>query len=335
MHAVPPPPLTIKRLVAVAPMMDWSDRHFRYLIRLMTKHTLLYTEMVTTQAILRGDRARLLAYDSCEHPLALQLGGSDPQALAQCTEIANEFGFDEINLNVGCPSTRVQAGQFGACLMQSPELVARCCEAMQNASSRPITVKCRTGVDEMDSYSQFRAFIETVAAVGVKVFIIHARKAWLQGLSPKQNRSVPPLCYEYVTRLKQELPELTVILNGGLTDVQAAVEDFPTLDGFMFGRAAYHNPYLFATVDTQFYGATASLSRADVVVAYTEYLRQQMAQGVAGHDLLRHCLSLYRDCAGAKRWRQYLSRYNRRNPPHAECLLDALHALREVMVDTP
>ncbi|MGB5064484.1 MAG: tRNA dihydrouridine(20/20a) synthase DusA, partial [Candidatus Competibacter sp.] len=220
-------------------MLDWTDRHCRYFLRLLTRHTLLYTEMVTTGAILRGDRGRHLAHDPAEHPLALQLGGSDPAELARCARIAADWGYDEVNLNIGCPSDRVQSGRFGACLMAEPDLVAECVAAMRAAADLPVTVKTRIGIDERDSYEELADFVRRVAAGGYTIFIVHARKAWLSGLSPKENREIPPLRYEVVHRLKQDFPELTVVLNGGLTTLQQAAEQLRQVDGVMIGRSAY------------------------------------------------------------------------------------------------
>lgn len=312
------------RLVSVAPMMDWTNRHFRNFIRIMSKHTFLYTEMITTGAILHGDTHKFLDYDAAEHPLGLQLGGSNAAELVQCAKIAERYGYDEINLNIGCPSDRVQSGSFGACLMKSPELVKQCCQALLEASHLPITIKCRIGVDEHDSYEYFRDFIGGLAETGIEIFIIHARKAWLKGLSPKQNRTIPPLKYDYVTRLKQEFPQLTLIINGGLTDINAAVAQFPSIDGIMLGRAAYQNPYIFAAVDHDLFGASAIKSRQEIMLEYINYARRQFSEGESCTYLFRYCLGLYQGRPGAKTWRRHLSQFNHRTPATPDDLLSAL-----------
>ena len=258
---MPIPPSTAAHRLSVAPMMDWTDRHCRYFHRQLAPHARLYTEMVHAQAVLHGDRARLLGFDPAEHPLALQLGGSDPDALAGATLIAATLGFDEVNLNVGCPSDRVQAGRFGACLMREPALVADCVAAMRGAvadTSVLVTAKCRLGVDEVEDYATFRAFVDTVAATGCKVFAVHARKAWLQGLSPKENREIPPLRYDWVYRLKLERPDLTVLLNGGIAGVDDARVHLGHTDGVMLGRVAYHDPYVLHRLDNALAGACDS-----------------------------------------------------------------------------
>ncbi len=290
-------------------MMDWTDRHARYFLRLISKHCLLYTEMVTTGALLNGDHKRFLRYHPTEHPLALQLGGSDPVALAECTKFADDAGFDEVNLNVGCPSDRVKSGSFGACLMASPELVAECVAAMQAVTSVPVTVKCRTGIDEMEGYQPLAHFVATVAASGCDTFIVHARKAWLQGLSPKQNRDVPPLNYDYVYRLKKENPGLTVVINGGIKTIDDVRQHLKYVDGAMIGREAYHNPYILAPVDTEIYQDAAAkiCSRQDVVMQMCDYIDTELAAGTALHSITRHMLGLYQGCPGAKAWRRYLS----------------------------
>jgi tRNA-dihydrouridine synthase A len=299
----------ISRAISVAPMMGWTDRHARYFLRLITKHTLLYTEMVTTGALLHGDHARFLRYHATEHPLALQLGGSDPQALAQCTAIAEDAGYDEVNLNVGCPSDRVKSGHFGACLMAQPELVADCVAAMSAKAQIPVTVKCRVGIDEMESYQAFEHFISTVAAAGCGIFIVHARKAWLKGLSPKQNREIPPLKYDYVHRLKDERPELTIVINGGIKTMAAAQEQLRHVDGVMIGREAYHNPYILAAVDKTIYNDETAVvkSREHIVLQLCDYIDAELADGVQLHSISRHILGLFQGCRGAKAWRRYLS----------------------------
>jgi tRNA-dihydrouridine synthase A len=316
----------ISRAVSVAPMMGWTDRHARYFLRLITKHTLLYTEMVTTGALLNGDRTRFLRFHSTEHPLALQLGGSDPQALAQCTSIAEAAGFDEVNLNVGCPSDRVKSGHFGACLMAQPELVADCVAAMNATATVPVTVKCRVGIDEMDSYHAFQHFISTVAAAGCDIFIVHARKAWLKGLSPKQNREIPPLKYEYVHRLKKERPELTMVINGGIKTIESIQQQLQIVDGVMIGREAYHNPYMLSSVDKDIYldQHAAIKSREEIVLQLCDYIDRELAEGVPLHSITRHILGLFQGCPGAKAWRRYLSENSHRADADSTVIKDAL-----------
>ena len=294
--------------VCVAPMMDYTDRHFRYFVRLMTRHTLLYTEMVTSGAILHGEHRRFLEFHPAEHPLALQLGGSDPEALAACARIADGYGYDEINLNVGCPSDRVQSGRFGACLMQEPDLVAECVAAMRAASPVPVTVKTRIGVDERDSYEHLVDFIGKVEAAGCGVFIIHARKAWLKGLSPKENREIPPLRYDVAARLKRDFPQLTIVVNGGVQTLDAMHAHLGDFDGVMVGREAVSNPYLFADVDRRFFGAAAApLSRSEVLQAWLPYIAAQLQEGVPLARMTRHALGLFHACPGARAWRRALS----------------------------
>ena len=258
------------------------------------------------QAAIFGDRERLLGFDAAEHPVALQLGGSDPKLLAQAAKIGADFGYDEINLNCGCPSDRVQAGRFGACLMREPELVAECVAAMRAVVEVPVTVKCRLGVDEFDSYEGFRSFIDTVAHAGCQVFLVHARKAWLKGLSPKENREKPPLWYDRVHRLKAERPELTVVLNGGLETVATCADALQTLDGVMLGRAAYHNPYLLAELDAAIFGS-ALISHAQVIAAMQGYVESRLAHGTLPRHVGRHILGLFHSVAGTKAWRQALT----------------------------
>lgn len=295
-------------------MLDWTDRHERYFLRIISQHTLLYTEMVTAQAILRGDRERHLAYSPQEHPLALQLGGSEPEELAECASIAAEYGYDEINLNVGCPSARVKSGSFGACLMASPDIVAECVAAMAHAVPHiPITVKHRIGIDALDSYELLHGFVETVAASGCETFIVHARKAWLSGLSPKQNREVPPLRYELVYRLKRDFPWLKFVINGGIHNLQQAEqliqgEDHATpIEGAMIGREAYHNPYILHDADQRFYDSHIPIKkRTEIVTELLDYIRQHSQQRPV-HDITRHILGLFHGLPGAKSWRRQLS----------------------------
>ncbi len=301
----------IQRIVSVAPMMDWTDRHERFFLRLISKHTLLYTEMLTTAAILHGNKNRLLDFSAEEHPIAIQLGGSDPAALAACSRISEEWGYNEINLNVGCPSDRVQSGRFGACLMAEPRLVAECIRAMQDVTPLPVTVKCRIGIDAMDSYSEFAHFIETLALTGCEVFIIHARKAWLTGLSPKKNRDIPPLRYDYVYRLKQDYPELSIVLNGGISSLAAVREHLNYVDGVMLGRSVYHNPFILNEIDREFYqdtqDAISHLSRKQILEQYYPYVEKQLASGVPLNSISRHIMGFFHGCVGARSWRRYIS----------------------------
>jgi tRNA-dihydrouridine synthase A len=294
--------------LSIAPMMDYTDRHFRYVMRQLTRHTLLYTEMITTQAILHGDRQKLLDFSPQEKPLVLQLGGDDPQSLAECAHIGQDWGYDEINLNVGCPSERVQTGNFGACLMAVPAQVARCVEAMSCRVTLPITVKHRLGIDHQDSYAQLAHFVATVAQGGCSHFIVHARKAWLQGLSPKENRTVPPLRYDWVYRLKEDFPQLGIEINGGITTLEATQAHLTQVDGVMIGRAAYENPYLLAGADAAIFGDSAPPpSRTMVVKALFPYCEQWLAQGGRLHSISRHLLNLFKGQAGSRLWKRYLS----------------------------
>lgn len=294
--------------LSVAPMMEWTDRHCRYFLRRLTRRSLLYTEMVTTGAVLRGDRARLLRYHPEERPLAVQLGGAEPSALAECARIAESLGFDEVNLNVGCPSDRVQSGRFGACLMAEPDLVARCVEAMRRAVSVPVTVKSRIGIDEQEEWPALRQFVGTVAAAGCGRFIVHARKAWLTGLSPKENREIPPLRHDLVHRLKAERPDLTVVLNGGVTSLEEADAHLARVDGVMLGRAAYQNPYVLADADRRYFGAReAPPDRRAVVEAMTGYIEAELAVGTPLAAITRHMLGLFQGVPGARAWRRHLS----------------------------
>jgi tRNA-dihydrouridine synthase A len=297
------------RRLSVAPMMDWTDRHCRYFHRLLTASAVLYTEMVTTGAVLHGDRDHLLEFHEAEHPLALQLGGSDPVELAECARIAAARGYDEINLNVGCPSDRVQKGRFGACLMREPELVRDSVRAMLDAVEIPVTVKTRLGVDELDSYGYFSDFIDTVAESGCSVFAVHARKAWLDGLSPKQNRDIPELRYDWVYRLKREMPHLQVILNGGVKTASEVMQHLEHVDGVMLGRAAYQNPWVLSECEQALAGSVRVKDRASAVQEMTRYARAQMAQGVPLKHISRHMLGLYQGLPGARYWRRYISEH--------------------------
>ena len=300
---------TTQRLhpLSVAPMMDRTDRHFRYFMRQITRKTLLYTEMITAQAILHGDRNKLLGFDPAEKPLSLQIGGDDPQLLAKCAQIAEDMGYDEVNLNVGCPSNRVQSGNFGACLMAQPELVAECVAAMRAAVNIPITVKHRIGIDECDRYENMVKFVTTVAAAGCQRFTVHARKAWLQGLSPKDNRNIPPLRYGDVYRLKHEHPELWVEINGGIKTLTAAQEHLHQVNAVMIGRAAYDTPYIFALADRDIYAAETPLTRHQVVVAMLPYIARWTEQGTKLHSITRHMLQLFHGQPGSRAWKRYLT----------------------------
>ena len=292
----------------VAPMMDGTDRHCRFFHRLMTKRARLYTEMITAEALVHGDRERLLAFDPSEHPVALQIGGSDPAKLANAARAGAVFGYDEINLNVGCPSDRVQSGAFGACLMKEPLLVADGVAAMQKAVEIPVTVKCRIGVDDQDPEEALPALVDACAEAGCSIFIVHARKAWLEGLSPKENRTIPPLDYSIVKRLKQARPNLTIIINGGIETLGEAATHIGDVDGVMLGRAAYGAPYMLAHVDQIiFEEARAPQSREAVIAAMSEYVKIEFAKGVRPHAVTRHMLGLYHGAPGARVWRRFLS----------------------------
>ena len=290
-------------------MMDCTDRHFRYLIRLVTRHTLLYTEMVTSAALVHGRRDHLLDFSEEEHPVALQLGGADPEALGRCARLAAGRGFDEINLNVGCPSDRVREGRFGACLMAEPEVVARCVEAMLAAGGLPVTVKTRIGIDDRDRYEHLAGFVASVAAAGCRTVVIHARKAWLTGLSPKENREIPPLRYDVVYRLKADFPALEVVVNGGITSLDEAVAHNRRVDGSMMGREAYRNPFALAQADRRVFGAAAAAppDRMEVAGAMLAYARRELRRGARLHHVTRHMLGLFHATSGARRWRRHLS----------------------------
>ena len=313
--------------VSIAPMMEWTDRHCRYFLRLISPHARLYTEMVTAQAVLHGDRERLLGFDAAEHPVALQLGGSDPDALARAATIGAGFGYDEINLNIGCPSDRVQSGRFGACLMEEPPLVRDCVAAMRAAVTIPVTVKCRIGIDAHDDYGFLRDFVATVAESGCSVFVVHARKALLAGLSPRENREVPPLRYGYVYRLKEEFPQLAVVVNGGVRRLRGVHEHLARVDGVMIGREAYHNPYFLAEVEAALYG-TRPPRREDVIARFLPYVEARLAEGVRLPAITRHVLGLYTGQPGARRWRRRLSEEASRPGAGAELLRDSMTLVR-------
>ena len=292
--------------LSVAPMMDWTDTHCRAFHRVLAPHARLYTEMVHSNAVIHGDRARLLALDPSEHPVALQLGGSEPELLAQAARIGAEAGFDEINLNCGCPSDRVQAGRFGACLMREPALVADSVAAMIAACTVPVTVKCRLGVDDDHDFDHFLAFIDTIAEAGCRMFVVHARNAWLQGLSPKENREVPPLRYDWAYRLKRERPGLQVVVNGGIADSGEASAHLEHVDGAMLGRAAYHTPCILHELDVAWFGGE-SKSRAELLRAYRPYVESQLERGVQLKHITRHVLGLFAGQPGGRAFRQVLS----------------------------
>ena len=292
--------------ISVAPMMDWTDRYCRYFMRQISQYPLLYTEMITTKAILHGDREHLLRFDQCEHPLALQLGGSDAIELRDCAKIGEDFGYDEINLNVGCPSDRVQAGAFGLCLMKTPLLVAECVAAMKKVVAVPVTVKTRIGYDNVDDYTALTAFVRQLVEAGVDGLTVHARKGWLKGLSPKENRSIPPLNYEYVYQLKRDFPMLAIGINGGIHTLDEITRHLAHVDSVMLGRSAYHDPYLLAAIGQRFYEADADVTtRADVIHAIVAYLAQHSALPLK--KIFRHMPGLYHGTAGARAWRQMLS----------------------------
>ncbi len=306
-------------------MMDWTDRHCRAFHRLMTRHALLYTEMVTAAAILYGNRARLLAHNASDNPVALQLGGCDPVALAEAAAIGEGFDYDEINLNVGCPSDRVQEGRFGACLMAEPELVAACVAAMRQSVAIPVTVKCRIGIDAQDNEADLQRFIDTVAAAGGRTFIVHARKAWLDGLSPKQNREIPPLDYDRVYRLKASRPELTIVLNGGIEDLDAAGRHLDYVDGVMLGRAAYRTPYILTGVDRRLFDAAAPApTRAGVLERLISHAERHLAVGGRLNNVARHILGLYHGQPHARAFRRHLSELAVKDGAGAEVLIEAL-----------
>jgi len=308
----------------VAPMMDWTDRHCRYFLRLISKRARLYTEMITAPALAHGDVPRHLDFDPAEHPVALQLGGSDPAQLAHAARLGEQWGYDEINLNCGCPSERVQTGSFGACLMAEPALVADCIRVMRDAVSVPVTVKHRIGLGAADDYAFVRDFVGTVASAGCDVFIVHARNAVLKGLSPKENREVPPLRYDVARQLKRDFPALTIVLNGGLTDWESIGRDSNGVDGVMLGRAAYHDPYLLADVDRRLFGATEPVpSRADIVESMVGYAAAQMPHGTPLRAITRHVLGLYHGVRGGRRFRQMLSDATRLQAADASLLRDA------------
>ncbi|MBY0226404.1 MAG: tRNA dihydrouridine(20/20a) synthase DusA [Hyphomicrobium sp.] len=311
----------------VAPMMDWTDRHCRFFHRGLTKHALLYTEMVTAEAILHGNRERLLGFDATEQPLVLQLGGSDPAKLAEAARIGGERGYREINLNIGCPSDRVQEGRFGACLMAEPDLVALCFEAMANAVSVPVTVKCRIGIDDQDAEADFQRFIDRVADAGCRTFIVHARKAWLKGLSPKENREIPPLDYGRVYRLKAARPNLTIVINGGIESLDACEQHLRHVDGVMLGRAAYHDPYILADVDRRFFGAgEPAITRRAALERLLPVIERHIDRGGRLNNITRHVLGLYYGRPRGRLFRRILSEDGQRPGAGVDVLQKAIVA---------
>ena len=311
-------------------MMEWTDRHCRYFLRLISRRTFLYTEMVTAEAVLYGNRERVLGFSPEEHPVGLQLGGSDANKLAAAAKIGADYGYDEINLNIGCPSDRVQSGRFGACLMAEPDLVAECVAAMGEAASLPITVKCRIGIDDQDAEESLDKFVDGVAAVGARTFIVHARKAWLKGLSPKENRDVPPLDYGRVARLKARRPELEIVLNGGIESLASARAHLGEVDGLMLGRAAYADPYLLAEVDREMFGSDETPStRLDVLDRFVPYVEAQLAQGARLNQMTRHILGLFHGQPHARAFRRHLAE----NAHLDGAGIDVLLAARRIVAD--
>lgn len=320
----------LDRRFSVAPMMERTDRHCRYFLRQISRRALLYTEMIVAEAIVRNDPARFLAFHPDERPVALQLGGADPDTLARAAALAEAFSYDEVNLNCGCPSDRVQSGRFGACLMTEPATVAACVSAMRRATTLPVTVKHRIGVDDRDDYDFMRAFVDRVAEAGCRTFIVHARKAVLQGLSPKENREIPPLRYELVRRLKAERPDLEIVLNGGLKTLDACERELRCVDGVMLGREAYDNPWLLAEVDQRLYGDDRPApARREVALAMADYLEAESARGTPPHAVTRHMLGLFQGVPGARAWRRRLSAQGGRAEWGAKALLEALALIPE------
>lgn len=315
----------LNRVFSVAPMLDWTDRHERYFLRLLTRHTLLYTEMVTTGAIIFGDRDRYLRFNPEEHPVALQLGGSDVKHLSECTKIAEDYGYDEVNLNLGCPSNRVQNGSFGACMMAEPELVAECIAGMTQAAEIAVTAKTRIGIDDKDSFEELVHFIGRLHEAGCNSFVVHARKAILKGLSPKENRTIPPLKYDVVYKIKQLFPQCHISINGGVKTLEETTEHLKHVDGVMMGREAYHNPYLLSQVDKQIFNDPHEiLSRHQIVESMFPYIEKQLAAGERLQTIVRHMLGIFQGVSGTKAWKRFLSE----NAHKADAGLDVLkHAL--------
>jgi tRNA-dihydrouridine synthase A len=318
------------RKISVAPMMDWTDRHCRYFMRCLSPSVGLYTEMVTAAALRHGDKSRLLAFDEYEHPLALQVGGSEPELMANAARLGAAAGFDEININVGCPSDRVQSGQFGACLMSKPRLVAECIEAMHAACDVPITVKTRIGIDDLDDYQFLREFVDIIASTGCTTFVVHARKAILQGLSPKENRSVPPLNYERVYRLKDELPELNIVLNGGVQSIAQCEVHLQHVDGVMIGRQAYQQPWFLTELEAAFGDGIAPTNRDDVMQGLLPYIEGELENGAQLKHITRHLLGLFAGQSGARAWRRHLSERAHQPGAGIEVLKEAMQRLQKV-----
>ena len=321
----------LNRRFSIAPMMDWTDKNYRFFARLLSRHALLYTEMITTGAILYGDRNRFLDFDAAEHPLAIQLGGSNAAELAQCARIAQDWGYDEVNLNVGCPSDRVQNNMIGACLMAHPRLVADCIKAMQDAVDIPVTVKHRIGIDDNDSYEELCRFVDTVHATGCTTFIVHARKAILSGLSPKENREIPPLRYETVYKLKQDFPHLEIIINGGIQSIDAGLEHLQSVDGIMIGREAYQRPWMLAEVDQAIYGdeTVETKTRDAIIAALLPYIYKRVEEGSHFWHIARHILGLYHGEPGGKQFRRLLSEQGPRPGAGIELLEQAVDLVRQ------
>ncbi len=319
-------PKLMSRRFCVAPMLDCTDKHARYFLRLISRRAVLYTEMITANAIIHGDRDRHLLFNEQEHPLVLQLGGSEPEAMAEAANIGLDYGYDEININVGCPSDRVQNGSFGACLMAMPDTVAACVDAMRTKVDVPISIKTRIGIDDADTYTQLEQLVKVVAAAGCKTFVVHARKAWLKGLSPKENRNIPPLDYERVYRLKQEHPELEVIINGGIVNLEQCAEHLRLVDGVMLGREAYRHPWLLHMVDHSLYDEipASSRSREEIVAQMRPYIAQQLEKDIYLNHITRHMIGLYHGQPGARHWRRTLSEKSCRAGAGLEVLDEAL-----------
>lgn len=309
-------------------MMEWTDRHCRVFLRLISRHARLYTEMVTSAAIVHGDRDRLLGFDACEHPLALQLGGSDPHELAESARIGEQYGYDEINLNCGCPSDRVQSGRFGACLMGEPALVARCVAAMRAAVSIPVTVKCRIGIDDRDSYEELHEFVRQIRDAGTGLLVVHARKAILQGLSPKENRDIPPLVYPTVYRLKADFPELPIVINGGISTLGQCKDHLAQVDGVMLGRTAYHEPWILAGVDRELFGDDHPVpARHEVLESFMPYMERQLAAGVRLNSMSRHLLGLFHGRPGGRLFRRHIAENAYKRDAGCEVLREAMALL--------
>ncbi|WP_306027695.1 tRNA dihydrouridine(20/20a) synthase DusA [Stappia sp. MMSF_3263] len=320
--------------IAVAPMMEWTDRNCRAFHRVLSRQALLYTEMVASAAVIHGDRDRLIGFDALEHPVACQLGGSDPAEMVEAARIVEAYGYDEVNINVGCPSDRVQSGRFGACLMKEPGLVAECVHRMKAAVSIPVTVKCRIGVDEQDPEPALDAMADAVADAGVDALWVHARKAWLQGLSPKENRDIPPLDYQRVYRLKERLPDLYIGINGGIADLDAAEKHLEHVDGVMLGRAAYHDPWILARVDSRFHGqADPASDRPAAVAAFREIAQERIAAGMRANQLMRHVLGLFHGVPGARAWRRRLTVDAVKPGAGIEVLDEALQEILDTALD--